>query len=136
MSKLLFNAITHELRFNNTNPPPILPPSEKHVIHKNLEGETKWKISERNKATTVHSVRCGIMGKWKILSRHELLNTLLEADSATLKISNKKNETMGQTLHYKSTGSNKYVAALECRVNHILINRGTEENLLCDIWRR
>ena len=43
----------------------IILPIEKWGIHKTLEGETKWKISESNKDTKVHSSRCGILGKWE-----------------------------------------------------------------------
>ena len=40
----------------------ILLPIEKQGIHKTSEGETKWKISERNKDTTFQSSRFGF---WK-----------------------------------------------------------------------
>ena len=77
------------------------------------------------------------MGFWKngnIHSGHELLNTLLEADSATLKLLNQKNGRMGQTLHHESMGRKGAVAALACRVYPILINKGTADNLFCDVW--
>ena len=32
---------------------------------KTLEGETKWKISDNNRKTTVQSARCGILEKWQ-----------------------------------------------------------------------
>ena len=63
------------------------------------------------------------------------MNTLLEVDSETLKISKKKNGRMGQTLHHKSTGRKRAMTALERRVYHIIINKGTKANLICDVWR-
>ena len=41
----------------------LLLPPENQIIHKIPEGETKWKIGESNKDTTVQSARCGIMEK-------------------------------------------------------------------------
>ena len=61
----------------------------------------------------------------KIISRHEKLNKLLKADSATLKFSNQKNGRIGKNLYHKSMGRKGAVAALACRVHHILINKGT-----------
>lgn len=40
----------------------------------------------------------------KVLSRKTPLATLLTANSATLKISNKKNGQMGKTIHQELTG--------------------------------
>ena len=67
----------------------------------------------------------GFWGNGKILSRRESLNTLLEADSATITILNHKNGIMGQTLHQKSTGIKGDVEDLARRVYHILRNKGT-----------
>ena len=39
---------------------------------------------------------------------------------------------MGKTLHHESMGRKGVVAALARRLYHILINKGTEDNMLCD----
>ena len=43
---------------------------------------------------------------------------------------------MGQTLHHVSLGSKLSVEALARRVHHILRNKETEDNLLCDVWHK
>ena len=58
---------------------------------------------------------------------------MLEAASENLKISDNKNGRMGKTLHHKSMGSNGAMEDLSRRVHHIIINKGTEYNLLCDV---
>ena len=78
----------------------------------------------------------GFWKNGKIISRHESLNTLLEADSETLNIPNQKNGRMGQTLYHESTGSKGALASLALGSHHILINKGTEDNLLCDVCHR
>ena len=72
-------------------------------------------------------------GRLENLSRNESLDRLLEADLATLKISNQKNGRIGKTLHQESTGTKVAVTSLSHRVHHILSNGGTEYNLLCDV---
>ena len=42
---------------------------------------------------------------------------------------------MGKTLHHESMGRKGVVAALARRLYHILINKGTEDNMLYNIWR-
>ena len=61
---------------------------------------------------------------------------LIQADSNTMKISNKNNGWTGQTLHQESTGANGDVASLARRVHHILINGGTEDQLICDVYEK
>ena len=113
----------------------ILIPLEKQGIHKNSECEIKWKVSEINKDSKVQSSRCGFTENGKILTRHTTLNKLLEADSATLKISNQKKGTMKKTLHHEYTDIKGAVRAIACRVHHKLINKGTKDNILCDTRR-
>ena len=69
----------------------------------------------------------------KILPRRSPLEILIQADSATLKITNQKNGRMGQTLHQQSTGSSGAVAALCRRVHHIVSNGGSDNQLICDV---
>ena len=52
-----------------------------------------------------------------------------------MNISNQNNGFMRKNLHRKSTGTKGVVAALACRVAHILSCGGTEENLLCDYFQ-
>ena len=61
---------------------------------------------------------------------------MLEADAATLKISNQKNGRMGQTIHQEATKdpSKSAATALAQRVQHILEHGGNEENLICDYY--
>ena len=71
----------------------------------------------------------------KILPRRCKLQTLLQADSCTLKITNQKNGRMGETIHqYAIKTPNCPVKALARRVHHILSNKGTTDNLLCDVY--
>ncbi len=88
------------------------------------------------RATRTKQFRVGDIGFWKDgkpLSRLSSLQTLLSADSATMKISNQKNGRVGETIHHQSTGDNGAVAQLARRVHHILSHGGTEENLICDV---
>ena len=41
---------------------------------------------------------------------------------------------MGKTLHHESTGIKESMEPLSRRVHHILRNKGTGEDLICDIW--
>ena len=55
------------------------------------------------------------VGFWKdgkILPRRSSLSDLLQADAATMKITNQTNGRTGQTLHHESTGPNGAVAAM------------------------
>ena len=78
------------------------------------------------------------IGFWKdgkVLSRTSPLSLLLQADAATMKISNQKNGRTGQTLHHESTGPKGAVAALARRVHHILSSGGTDSNIICDVFK-
>jgi len=86
----------------------------------------------RTKQFAVEDV--GFFKDGKVLPRRSPLDLLLTADSATMKISNQKNGRMGQTIHHESTDEKGAVAALAKRVNHILSNGGTEQQLICDYW--
>ena len=101
---------------------------------------TKPRKVKRNgkmvRATRTVQFRVRDIGFWKdgkILPRRSPLSLLLQADSATMKITNQKNGRTGQTLHQESTGSNGAVAALAHRVHHILSHGGTEHCLLCEV---
>jgi hypothetical protein len=73
----------------------------------------------------------------KVLPRRSPLNKLLQATSCTLKITNQKNGRMGQTIHHHSIKSvGCPVKALAHRTHHILSNKGTSANLICDVWDR
>jgi hypothetical protein len=76
------------------------------------------------------------VGLWKdgkILPRRSSLSDLLQADAATMKITNQKNGRTGQTLHHESTGPNGAVAVLARRTHHILSNAGSENQCICDV---
>lgn len=63
------------------------------------------------------------------------LNQLLEATSATMKITNQKNGRMGETIHQECTGNDTSpVKALARRVFQILQDGGTKDSLLCDYY--
>ena len=88
------------------------------------------------RATRTKQFQVGDVGFWrngKILPRHSPLKELLQADAATMKISNQKNGRTGQTIHHESTGPTGAVAALARRVHHILQSGGSETNLICDV---
>jgi hypothetical protein len=73
----------------------------------------------------------GFFKDGKLLHKKSPLAKLLEADSATLKISNQKNGRMGQTIHHKtSEGFNSCVRALARRIHHILTNGGNKHSLI------
>jgi hypothetical protein len=103
---------------------------------------TKPKFTTRN-GTVVRTTRTiqfsvanvGFFRDHKVLPRNSNLNTLLTADSCTLKITNQKNGKMGQTIHHHATGKdNCPVRAVAHRVYHILSNGGSKDNLLCDVF--
>jgi hypothetical protein len=63
------------------------------------------------------------------------LEELLEATSATLKITNQKNGRMGETIHHECTGHDTSpVKALTRRVHQILADGGSKGSLLCDYF--
>jgi hypothetical protein len=90
------------------------------------------------RATRTVQFKVKDVGFWKdgkILPRRSSLSDLLQADAATMKITNQKNGRTGQTttLHHESTGPNSAVAALAHRTHHILSNAGSENQLICDV---
>lgn len=101
---------------------------------------TKPRKVKRNgimvRATRTVQFKVKDVGFWKdgkILPRRSSLSALLQADAATMKITNQKNGRTGQTLHHESTGPNGAVAALARRTHHILSNTGSENQLICDV---
>ena len=69
----------------------------------------------------------------KILPRSSSLETLLTADSCTLKITNQKNGRMGQTIHQEALPEKATcpIKALARRVHHILSNKGSTSSPIC-----
>ena len=66
------------------------------------------------------------------LPRNSPLHLLLQADSATLKITNQRNGHMGQTIHQESFASDLCPCkVLARRIHHILTNRGSTESYIC-----
>jgi hypothetical protein len=77
----------------------------------------------------------GFFNKNEVISRKMPLSSLLQCDSATLKISNQKNGRMGETIHQKSTRSNLCpIKALAHRIDHINAHNGGDDRLLCDYF--
>jgi hypothetical protein len=102
---------------------------------------TKPRLVKRNgqmvRATRTVQFQVKDVGFWKdghILPRTSPLSLLLQADAATMKITNQKNGRTGQTLHQESTGPDGAVAALARRVHHILSNGGNDRQLICDVF--
>ena len=63
------------------------------------------------------------------------LDELLEATSATMKITNQKNGHMGETIHHECTGADTSpVKALARRVYQIIQDGGSKDSLLCDYY--
>jgi hypothetical protein len=87
----------------------------------------------RTRQFTVLNV--GFFKNNKIVARSSPLETLLECDAATLKITNQKNGRMGDTVHQRAVqGSRCPVKALARRVHHILQNGGDGDTLLCKVF--
>ena len=93
----------------------------------------KWHRATRTQQFQVGDI--GFFKDGKVLSRKSPLKALLQADSATLKISNQKNGRMGQTIHHESTGPSGAVAALARRIHHILHHGGKESDLICAVFQ-
>ena len=94
-------------------------------------------VCKRATRTTQFSVgNIGFFKKGNILSRNSPLERLLKADSCTLKITQQKNGTMGQTIHHHTTGKHNSdpVQAMARRIHHILSNGGNTDNLICDVF--
>ena len=73
----------------------------------------------------------GFFKDGKLLPRTSPLAALLEADAATLKISNQKNGRMGQTVHHETCpGATSPVRALARRIHHILAHGGTNASII------
>jgi hypothetical protein len=79
----------------------------------------------------------GFFKDGKVVSRTSPLSTLLQCDSATLKITNQKNGRMGDTVHHKANGSQMCpVKALAYRIDHINKHNSdpTHDRLLCSYF--
>ena len=77
----------------------------------------------------------GFFANGKVLHKSSPLRALLQADAATLKITNQKNGRMGQTIHHEAFPS-KFcpVKALARRIHHILANGGSPDSLICEYY--
>lgn len=100
---------------------------------------TKPKMVKLNgryvRATRTETFSVKDIGFWKDgkqLSRYSPLSTLLQADSATMKITHQKNGRMGDVVHHETTGEKGAVAALARRVAHILDNGGSDDTPICN----
>jgi hypothetical protein len=90
----------------------------------------KWKRATRTMQFQVNNV--GFYKNGKLLPRTSSLKRLLEADAATLKITNQKNGRMGQTIHLPTIqDEHSPVKAVARRIHHILSNGGSEDDLIC-----
>ena len=111
---------------------------------------TQPRMTKKNgrwvRATRTIQFHVGDIGFFKdgqVLSRWSPLKTLLQADGATLKITNQKNGRMGETVYHETVPDIAHgpIRALARRVHNILTNGGSEDNLLCDyltddgIWK-
>ena len=88
------------------------------------------------RATRTVQFRVQDIGFWKNnqqLDRNSDLGSLLQADAATMKISNQKNGRMGQTIHHDGFDEeHSPVKALARRIHHILKhNNGDDSALIC-----
>ena len=93
----------------------------------------KTKRATRTQQFRVENI--GFFKNNKILPRNSKLKELLTADSCTLKITNQKNGRMGQTIHHFATHTSTCpVQAVARRVHHILSNKGSTSNLICDVF--
>ena len=92
------------------------------------------------RATRTVQFRVQDIGFWKDnkqLDRTSDLHKLLQADSATMKISNQKNGRMGQTIHHDSFNKQHCpIKALARRVHHILTNNGGDDAALICTYKK
>ena len=92
------------------------------------------------RATRTVQFRVQDIGFWKTqkqLDRNSDLHTLLQADAATMKISNQKNGRMGQTIHHDSFDQDHSpVKALARRVHHILSNNDGDDSALICMYKK
>jgi hypothetical protein len=93
---------------------------------------------EKVRATRTRQFTVGNIGFFKndkVVPRASPLETLLECDAATLKISNQKNGRMGQTIHQRAVDIPTCpIKALAYRTHHILSNGGDESSLICMVF--
>ena len=76
----------------------------------------------------------GFFKSGRVLPHTSPLNTLLQADAATLKITNQKNGRMGNTIHHEAIKppiAECPIKALAFRVHHILANGGSDSTPMC-----
>ena len=88
-------------------------------------------------ATRTRQFQIQDIGFWKNkkqLSRYSSLDELLQADAASMRITNQKNGRMGELIYQEATGPTGAVAALARRVHHVLSNGGTDTNLICNVF--
>ena len=92
----------------------------------------KWVRATRT--VQFHVGDIGFFKNGKVLSRWSPLKKLLQADGATLKITNQKNGRMGETVYHETVPDLAHgpIQSLARRVHNILHNGGSEDNLLCD----
>ena len=96
-----------------------------------VKQQGQWVPATRTRQFAVGDV--GFFKDGNIMSKHSTLKELLQATSATLKISNQKNGKMGQTIHHESAPCHYCpIQALARIIHHILSNGGTNETLICE----
>ena len=84
-----------------------------------VKGSKKTKRATRTVQFRIQDI--GFFKNNKILSRNRTLKEIITADSCTMKITNKKNGRMGQTIHQHATHKNIYpIEAIVRRVRHIM----------------
>ena len=111
------------------------------TTNKNTPASPRKKTARHQRTTSKRTVQfhigdVGFFKDGKILPRNSPLPLLLQADEATLKITNQKNGRMGQTIHHHAVPANPNcpIKALARRVHAVLSNGGTSGNLLCDYY--
>ena len=94
--------------------------------------------NQLRRATRTIQFTVGCVGFFKdgqLLPRTAPLQTLLTADSATLRIINQKNGRMGTCIHHQCSGKDSSpVKALARLVHHALSQGGSNDTLLCNYW--
>ena len=79
----------------------------------------------------------GFFKQGKVVKRSAPLDTLLQCDAATLKITNQKNGRMGDTIHHEAVNIDECpIKALAYRVHHILSHNGSDASLLCAVCNK
>lgn len=97
---------------------------------------TRGGKKKRTTRTVQFTVNCiGFFKDGKRIPRSAPLTELIQADQATMKITNQKNGRMGQTIHHHATNTiDCPVKALARRVHHILQHTTDGSHLLCDYF--